>query len=95
MTLWLILAATSVHSIVAIVLAAGNREFLAAVKDLRKTKLTTSAGAGVIVLLMAYAIAGLWTWYSVQTGDWRFAAIAWAPSVAKLLLMTVNPKVRA
>ena len=56
---------------------------------------TTFTSAQGLLLMVAYAIAGLWTWYSVQTGDWRFAAIAWTPSAAKLLLMIVDPKVRA
>ena len=96
MILWLILAITSLQSILAIVSAAANQEYVAAFKDLRKrTQLKSSRATGVLLLMVAYAIAGLWTWYSVQTGDWRFAAIAWTPSAAKLLLMIVDPKVRA
>ena len=94
--LWLILAVTSVHSIVIVRVAAENEKYFAAVKELKKkVKPKTSVSSGVLMLVTAYAAAALWTWYSVATGDWRFAAVAWAPSVAKVLLLIVSPKARA
>jgi hypothetical protein len=41
------------------------------------------------------AIPGLWLWYAVDTGEWRFAAIFGAPLVAKLVYRLVKPKRKA
>ncbi|MEV8610240.1 hypothetical protein AB0383_20325 [Amycolatopsis sp. NPDC051373] len=89
MILWVILGITALVSVVGMVLTAANPEYAALI---RKAKVRHNPAGMALISLLMFAIPCLWVWYSVQTGDWRFAAIFCVPLVFRGVFKLVNPK---
>lgn len=86
MTLWLILAMSTLYSVATLIGAAVNeRAMMASRRELASDKRGRLL-MGCIAPLGMLTTTGLWVVYSFEVGDWRFAAIAIVPGSVGLIV---------
>ncbi len=79
MIVWALLGAVTFVSVVNLALMSVNAEAEAAAKAVFRRQGLGGVPLGCLSPLLSIVIGGLWTWYAVDVGDWRFAALFWVP----------------
>lgn len=95
MTVWLLLACSGLTSLGVFALYQANEAARADVKAALRRHGVVGSPMAVVVALCGWVALALWTVYAAQVGDWRFAAIPWAPLVARFLAWAMNHQTRA
>lgn len=84
MIIWAVLTVTVLANAVGLAMAGANREMVAALR------IKASAGQVALLGLFNIATGGLWVWYAVDVGDWRFGAIGVVPVVFTVIRSTAQ-----
>lgn len=94
MILWLLLAVATLTSVVNVAIATAHGEVTAVARAMmsRPDRSASAARIGCMMLVLAWTMGGLWTWYAFSVGDWRWAALFWVPFVINWIGKAAQPK---
>jgi hypothetical protein len=79
--LWTLVALSTLSGALSLALTQVNPQYRKAHQAAIKHVSVTGIPAGCVLAVAAVLMIAAWTWYAVDVGDWRFAAIVWIPAI--------------
>ncbi|HEX6970254.1 MAG TPA: hypothetical protein VF174_15775 [Micromonosporaceae bacterium] len=81
MIVWILLGLSLLTGALTMALTQVNPEYRRAHRAALKQVGVAGVPAGCVLAVAALLMVATWTWYAIDVGDWRFAAIAWVPAL--------------